>query len=174
MHRFLVRLIIAGFILVLAGVVVVIVLAAQSRKMSGQEGVAQLAVCTPTPNCVSSQLSDDNNAYAMVEPLPMPDRAEDVGAIGKSIVSQMGGKLIHESGNYLAFTFSSRTFGFIDDFELLIDDSGQTLHVRSSSRVGHNDFGVNLERYEVFKQYWLGEHGLVGNHEANNAPADNG
>jgi uncharacterized protein (DUF1499 family) len=36
----------------------------------------------------------------------------------------------------------------VDDVEFCIDDDLRTIHVRSSSRVGYFDFGVNRRRIE--------------------------
>lgn len=50
---------------------------------------------------------------------------------------------------YLHATFESDFFGFIDDFEAYFDPDEKILHMRSASRTGHSDFGVNKERLDA-------------------------
>jgi len=63
----------------------------------------------------------------------------------------MGGNIQMESNGYLAASFSSAIFGFVDDFELRIDAQQKIIHVRSASRIGKSDMGVNNKRVELFK-----------------------
>jgi uncharacterized protein (DUF1499 family) len=41
--------------------------------------------------------------------------------------------------------------GFVDDVEFLIDDSAKVIHVRSASRLGQSDLGVNRQRIETIR-----------------------
>ncbi|MCU7800664.1 MAG: DUF1499 domain-containing protein [gamma proteobacterium symbiont of Lucinoma myriamae] len=41
-------------------------------------------------------------------------------------------------------------FKFFDDFELRLDNTTHKLHIRSASRVGYSDFGVNKRRVKRF------------------------
>ena len=56
-----------------------------------------------------------------------------------------------EKTDYLAATFTSSLFRFVDDLELRIDTGQKTIHLRSASRVGHGDGGVNRKRVEQLK-----------------------
>ncbi len=47
---------------------------------------------------------------------------------------------------YLHVEFTSAFFRFVDDVEFLLDDEKKLIHVRSASRVGNSDFGVNRKR----------------------------
>jgi uncharacterized protein (DUF1499 family) len=40
---------------------------------------------------------------------------------------------------------------FVDDLELWFDPVNQTVQVRSASRVGRKDFGVNRQRVEALR-----------------------
>jgi uncharacterized protein (DUF1499 family) len=42
-------------------------------------------------------------------------------------------------------------FGFVDDFECLIDRNAGLIHVRSGARVGYSDMNVNRERVESIR-----------------------
>ena len=66
----------------------------------------------------------------------------------------MGGSIEDESKDYFASTFSSGIFGFVDDFEIRIDPVKKIIHIRSASRVGHGDMGVNKKRIELLKQLY--------------------
>jgi uncharacterized protein (DUF1499 family) len=41
--------------------------------------------------------------------------------------------------------------GFVDDVEFLIDDSAKLINVRSASRLGQSDLGVNRKRIETIR-----------------------
>ncbi|MND03139.1 hypothetical protein D3C83_228210 [compost metagenome] len=60
-------------------------------------------------------------------------------------------KLIREEGSYLYAEFTSRLMGFVDDVELLLDEKARLVHVRSASRLGRRDFGVNRARVEALR-----------------------
>jgi uncharacterized protein (DUF1499 family) len=43
---------------------------------------------------------------------------------------------------------------FVDDVEFHADDSARVIHLRSASRVGTSDFGVNRKRAEAIRAAW--------------------
>jgi uncharacterized protein (DUF1499 family) len=53
---------------------------------------------------------------------------------------------MQRDAHYLAATYHSRLFRFVDDLELRLDPGAGLIHVRSASRVGHADFGANQRR----------------------------
>ena len=63
----------------------------------------------------------------------------------------MGGSIQAEKTDYLAATFTSSIFRFVDDLEIRIDTGQEMIHLRSASRVGHSDGGVNRKRVELLK-----------------------
>ncbi len=110
-----------------------------------------LSNCPDKPNCVCSENKEDLEHY--IAPLPLSwVSLDDSFAILKQIIIEMGGTLQSETTNYLAATFSSTIFGFIDDLEIRIDSRHSLIHIRSASRVGHSDMGVNKKRIERLKQ----------------------
>ncbi|MGB5179354.1 MAG: DUF1499 domain-containing protein [Gammaproteobacteria bacterium] len=114
----------------------------------------RLSSCPEKPNCVCSEHKDDTLHY--VEPVIIPDNSTSASVeMLKDTVRQMGGSIQAESDTYLAATFSSAIFGFVDDMEIRIDSLQDVIHVRSASRVGHSDMGVNRQRAELFKQLML-------------------
>ncbi len=111
----------------------------------------RLTQCPVTPNCVCSEFEPDAGHY--IEPLVIPeaDAAQTMARI-KTIVRAMGGSIQAEKTDYLAATFVSPIFRFVDDLEIRIDSQQGMIHLRSASRVGRRDGGVNRKRVERLKQ----------------------
>jgi uncharacterized protein (DUF1499 family) len=63
----------------------------------------------------------------------------------------MGGKIEEEQDGYLWTTFTTRVFRFDDDMEFRMVSSDGMIHVRSGSRVGYSDLGVNRRRVEKLR-----------------------
>ena len=113
----------------------------------------RLARCPATPNCVCSEHNDD--AHHSLEPILLPQNITfDPLPVLKNVVCEMGGTIRAESDKYLAATFSSAIFGFIDDLEVRIDLTQNMVHIRSTSRVGYGDAGVNRRRSELLKKLY--------------------
>jgi uncharacterized protein (DUF1499 family) len=116
----------------------------------------RLSPCPDKPNCVCSEHKDDAGHY--VEPVIIPENNTlDTLPVLKNVIQGMGGSIQAESDNYLAATFSSAIFGFVDDLEIRIDTDQEVLHMRSASRVGHGDMGVNRHRTELLGKLYLQE-----------------
>jgi len=110
----------------------------------------RLKPCPDKPNCVSSELVSDAGHY--IEPLVYSaDHAAQVLPRLKTIIGDMGGSIQVEETDYLAATFTSSLFRFVDDLEIRIDTEQKTIHLRSASRVGYGDGGVNRKRVELLK-----------------------
>lgn len=54
-------------------------------------------------------------------------------------------------GDYLYAQFTTRWLGFMDDVEFWLDRRAGVIHVRSASRLGRRDFGVNRARVEALR-----------------------
>lgn len=109
----------------------------------------RLAPCPRKPNCVSSQATDRKHA---VEPIRFSGDPTAAMSKLREVVEGMQGKVVEAEGDYLYAEFSSRIFGFVDDFELLCDREAGVVHVRSASRVGYGDLGVNRRRVEEVRR----------------------
>lgn len=103
----------------------------------------QLAACPDSPNCVSSF---DTRESHRIEPLQ--GSLDDVRA---ALMQIPRATVITEDSNYLHAEFTSRLMGFVDDVEFLADSSQGVVHVRSASRLGYSDMGVNRERVETVR-----------------------
>lgn len=111
--------------------------------------VHRLAPCPERPNCVSSLAGD---AAHRVEPLPLDGPPEQALARLGEIIEAMPRAAVDEVGEgYLKARFRSRLFRFTDDLELMVDRQAGLIHVRSASRVGYSDLGVNRRRVEAIR-----------------------
>ncbi|HEY9596037.1 MAG TPA: DUF1499 domain-containing protein, partial [Cyanophyceae cyanobacterium] len=45
--------------------------------------------------------------------------------------------------------------GFVDDVEFFLDDNANVIQVRSASRLGESDLGVNRKRIETIRAEFL-------------------
>lgn len=112
-----------------------------------------LSRCPQRPNCVCSEFPADGAHYAPPLSFSGDGRADPLPLLD-SMVREMGGTVLVSRDSYLAATFSSAIFGFVDDLELRVDGDRQRIHVRSGSRVGYSDGGVNAERVEQLRLRW--------------------
>ncbi|HPQ95819.1 MAG: DUF1499 domain-containing protein [Thiothrix sp.] len=138
-------------ILVTVGVVSLLVLGIQSRQ--GQPpGLlnGHLRPCVDKPNCVCSETG--GNVAHSVPPIPVSGFDSGLLARVEQAVADMGGRVEQAQDNYLAATFRSAIFGFVDDLELRLDSRHAVLHVRSASRVGYSDLGVNRKRVKELRR----------------------
>jgi uncharacterized protein (DUF1499 family) len=99
-----------------------------------------------SPNAISSQAT---GGYHQVAPLRYIGTSEPAMAALKSIVeSTPRTSIVEERADYLYVEFTSRLIGYVDDVEFYFPPKGRVIHVRSASRLGHSDFGVNRKRIE--------------------------
>lgn len=104
--------------------------------------------CPDTPNCVSSR-SADLSHYAPPFQLKVPsDRAWT--ALQGILATEERMRIVEEArgDGYVHAEAVSLIFRFVDDVEFQILPEDHLIHVRSASRVGHWDFGVNRRRAE--------------------------
>jgi uncharacterized protein (DUF1499 family) len=62
-----------------------------------------------------------------------------------------GAKVVTQESFYIRAEFSSKRMKFVDDVEFLIDPLSSVVHVRSASRLGYSDLGVNRKRVEEIR-----------------------
>ena len=112
-----------------------------------------LAPCPSTPNCVSSQSRDPEHAVA---PLAYSSSPAEAMAKLKRIVQAMPRTLIvTETPAYLHAEFTSAIMRFVDDVEFSLDESTKSINMRSASRLGKSDLGVNRKRVEELRAKWM-------------------
>jgi len=102
-----------------------------------------------TPNCVNSQSTAGDSRIA---PLAYTGDGKIALARLHALVAAMpAGKVIDFRGDYLYAEFTSKWLGFVDDVEFYLDEQARLIHVRSASRLGHGDHGVNRRRVEAIR-----------------------
>jgi uncharacterized protein (DUF1499 family) len=132
------------------GLALLVALAGCSGSAPTDLGVqdGRLAPCPSSPNCVNSQASEGDQR---VEPLPLKgDRTQTQAQLISLLSSEAGVTLVEQSDGYLRAEFASKLLGFVDDVEFLIGE--QQVDVRSASRLGYSDLGVNRKRIEQLRK----------------------
>lgn len=125
-------------------------LGACSGTAPGNLGVEEghLRDCPPSPNCVSSQASDSDHRIAA---LPLQgDPASTRTRLLRLLAQAPRVTVVTQEAHYLRAEFTSQVMRFVDDVEFLIGQ--QAVEVRSASRLGHSDLGVNRKRIEGLRQ----------------------
>ncbi len=108
----------------------------------------KLAPCPISPNCVSSQSQDSSHA---IEPLRYSNPEEAFHQLKETIAALPEVQIITESDSYLYAEFTSALMGFVDDVEFYLDKDADAIQVRSASRLGESDLGVNRKRIESIR-----------------------
>ena len=103
----------------------------------------RLAPCKRSPNCVSSQ-ADASDREHYIAPI-----RGSIATARSAIESCPRSRVIKAEENYLYAEFRTRLLRYVDDVELYFD--GRVLQVRSCSRLGRRDFGVNRKRVEELR-----------------------
>ena len=118
----------------------------------------RLPPCPSSPNCVSTDARDAEHAIAPFELALPPVRAWD--AARAAVLELPRTTIVRERPDYLHAECRSALFGFVDDLELQLRPERGVIAVRSASRVGYGDLGVNRRRVESLRER-LAEEGVV-------------
>ena len=109
-----------------------------------------LKPCPFSPNCVSSLAEEDANHR--VPPLDWAgDLSQAKVRLRQAVLAAGHATFVVEEDAYWHIEFRSRVFRFVDDVEFLFDTPARLIHVRSASRVGRSDLGVNRARVEMIR-----------------------
>lgn len=105
--------------------------------------------CPDKPNCVVSYEYDQEH---FIDPISYTHNySEAYPELIKSIEQMPGSKIIIKDKRYIRAEFTSRLMRYIDDVEFYFSPDEKTVQVRSASRLGHSDMGVNRERIETLR-----------------------
>ena len=140
------------FELIVSLIAMVAIFAACSGKVPSNLGVTggKLNPCPASPNCVSSQAED---AAHRIDPLSYTGSlAGAKDKLEKVITSMKRAKIVTSKDNYIHAEYTSALFRFVDDVEFYFNDAAKTIHVRSASRLGYGDMGVNRKRVESIRE----------------------
>jgi uncharacterized protein (DUF1499 family) len=108
----------------------------------------RLPPCPGTPNCVSSQAEGKH----WIKPLRLGGDPElALGVIMDTMALLRRAEVVSGQGDLVHVTFRSR-LGFVDDVHFLLDREEGVIHVRSASRTGYSDLGVNRRRVERLRR----------------------
>ena len=131
-----------------------------SRWFGGRPGTlgardGKLAPPKSTPNSVVSEGIDPAHP-AYVAPITYSGDSSVAMARLGGVLQRLGGvTLIRVEPTYLYAECRTKTMRFVDDFEARIDPVAHVIHVRSASRLGRSDLGVNRARVELVRREFV-------------------
>lgn len=138
---------VAGWVIVM---LLLSLLSGRPTTLGLREG--QLANCPASPNCVCSHVTDAQHAIA---PLAFTDPPAAAWERLRAVLAQQPRcRIVTDDGTYLHAEFTSLLFRFVDDVEFHLDAGAKVIHVRSASRAGRSDLGVNRARVETLRTAW--------------------
>ena len=146
-------------------VLLVIVLAVAAGQLGFLQGTApndlgvhdgKLKPPSMTENSVTSQVAlypdHPQRKYADIAPLRVKGEGPATIAQIKALVEGMdGAKVVKSEPGYLYAQFTSKLMKYVDDVEFWFDPAANVIQVRSASRVGRGDLGVNRKRLEAVR-----------------------
>ena len=117
-------------------------------------GRDRLAPCPDSPNCVCS---DDGDGRSEIAPIRLRVDVPDAwNRVRETVAAMPRTRIVTFDESYLHAEQTSALFRFVDDLELSLragadDREGGVIAVRSASRVGYSDLGVNRRRVEKLR-----------------------
>jgi uncharacterized protein (DUF1499 family) len=112
-----------------------------------------LRPCARVTNCVNSEAGTPDPAH--VESFAAPDGRMSFARLRAALDAMPRTEIVTASDSYLHVEATSLLMRFIDDVELRYDSTAAVIHVRSASRLGRKDFGVNRERVDALRVRYL-------------------
>lgn len=113
-----------------------------------------LADCPSKPNCVNSQAADEDHAIAAFTYEGSREAAFD--RLKKAISSCDRMTVVEEKDDYLHIECTSAIMRYVDDLEFYFPEE-KVIQVRSASRLGYSDLGVNRDRVEHLRTLFNAE-----------------
>ena len=102
-----------------------------------------------SPNAVSSQAT---GGYHQIAPLAYKGPQDQaMKALKAFIEGTPNTRIVEMKPDYLYAEYASALMGFVDDVEFYFPPKGKIIHVRSASRLGYSDLGVNRKRIEAIR-----------------------
>jgi len=115
-------------------------------------GEADLSACPSSPNCVSSR---DPDPARRVDPIPFRGTADEAREALETVLRSLPRAIIVASSGIVVRAEFRTRLGFVDDVEFRIDEAAGVIHVRSASRKGYWDLGVNRRRVEAIRNAFV-------------------
>ena len=113
----------------------------------------RLAPCPASPNCVSSQAGDDAHRIAPIA--YHGDPAAAMTKLAQVVTAMPGATIVARRDDYLRATWQTPVMGFVDDVEFVAVAGSAVIDVRSASRLGYSDLGVNRKRVESVRKAFV-------------------
>ncbi len=112
----------------------------------------QLTPCPSSSNCVSSfEIPTDETHY--IKPYQSsstnPEKAWEL--LQQIVTDNDSAEIISKDSNYIHAEFTSSIMRYVDDTEFMLDTDNNLIQLRSASRLGLKDFGVNRDRLEAIR-----------------------
>jgi uncharacterized protein (DUF1499 family) len=154
---------------ILKWLLILIVLLAVALVAAGQFGLlkgtpptdlgvheGRLKAPSTTPNSVSSQagLHPGHPMRVNAEIAPLALRGDGPATLAqlKAVIEGMpGAVVVKTTPDYLYAQFTTRWMKYTDDVEFWFDPAAGVVQVRSASRIGRSDLGVNRQRVEAIR-----------------------
>jgi len=133
----------------LSPLLLVIVMTLSTATDANSASKKTLAPCPESPNCVSSQAQDAGHFIAPFSIIGDTDKAW--AALRNAILGKGRMVITKETPDSIDAEATSLIFRFVDDVHVILDADAQLIHVRSASRKGYSDFGVNRKRVEALR-----------------------
>ncbi|NOT12325.1 MAG: DUF1499 domain-containing protein [Methylococcaceae bacterium] len=127
----------------------IILMTASTSSQAYATSKKSLPACPDSPNCVSSQTQDTDHYIAPFEIIGDPHKAWS--ALRNAVIGKGRMVIVHETPDSLAAEATSLVFRFIDDIDAILDIDARIIHIRSASRIGYSDLGVNRRRMEILR-----------------------
>lgn len=116
-----------------------------------------------TRNSVSSQTAlypqHAQRDYAAIQPLPLKNAsvADSMAALLAALKTLPGITVVEQQPDYVYAQAQTRWLKFTDDLEFWFNPQLGVIDVRSASRLGREDFGVNRQRIEAIRAAYLAQ-----------------
>ena len=118
---------------------------------AAEQTVAGVQTCPSSPNCVSSNPLTDDDHHVLpfrIEGSPTASMEQ----LRQALLAEAGLRIVEDTGTLIRAQATSKLFHFVDDLVFQLDPEKRVIQVRSASRVGYWDMGVNRKRIETLRQ----------------------
>ena len=137
------------FLSIILGLIIASSLFSGSASAAIGNNSDRLEPCPSSPNCVVSVNGDEEH---QIDPIAYnSDRATAKETLLKVLSVVPRTEVIENTDNYIHAESTSRIFKFVDDVDFYFPEDKNVIHIRSASRVGESDLGVNRRRMEQIR-----------------------
>ena len=125
-------------------------MSATQAQVALADGSDKLSACPDSPNCVSSQSTDESH---FIEPLHYSGSSSDARQKLIDLLESIDRvRLTKVETDYIHAEFRSSVFRFVDDVKFWFTPDQPIIHIKSASRKGYYDFGANRRRVERLRE----------------------